>query len=584
VLLYRLALAAIFALAGALWLSGITWGLPSRRNDRYLFGQEPAWPGVKLARLAPPALSADRQTPADVDINPLVRTNRPTVLTATPAAQAEILIRYRLYSYQPDEMVTFRALFHARRTGDPKLYQYGGLFVYPVGALLQAAGLLGFVELRQDLAWYLDHPEQFGRFYIVARGYVVLWGLLGVAGMFVLARELTDRRFALLAAMLFVLMPITVTLAHEAKPHLPAAVLMVYASWAAVRSLRTSARNKWLMWGLCGASVAMVLASWPILLLIPTVEIFERASTRARARRTLLGGLVAAMVFALANPFVVIHACLHRQVLVANLANTLGMFQPGPLAAGFVRVAALIEEGASLFVLLAGLGALAAVLYRHDRQVLLTWVPAALVLIQMGLVGADKPGEFARFAMFPCAVLALTSSVGLGRLYGLGQRPPEPRRAGPARLYSAAIAGWVLLWLIPQTWRYETGFWRDARAAGSRVQAAEWLARWLADRPEAAIGVLAEPAPYNMPPIDVLHHRLVLLSASSDARSALAGPELIVTAQDNPAPALPEPWNRGYLAVYVAGRGPGSLLRPAIISWADKPIVVYARRDLLEAG
>ncbi len=48
---HRLTLAAILLLAAALNLAGITGGLPSRDNDRYLFGSDAPWTGQRIADL-----------------------------------------------------------------------------------------------------------------------------------------------------------------------------------------------------------------------------------------------------------------------------------------------------------------------------------------------------------------------------------------------------------------------------------------------------------------------------------------------------------------------------------------------------
>ena len=39
---------------------------------------------------------------------------------------------------------------------DPHFFQYGGLWVYPVGAMLKLASMVGIVTLKSDLAYYLD--------------------------------------------------------------------------------------------------------------------------------------------------------------------------------------------------------------------------------------------------------------------------------------------------------------------------------------------------------------------------------------------------------------------------------------------
>src|SRR5207237_6609480 len=141
------------------------WGLPSRAADPYLFGDHEVWSGAKIVELAP----ADSGLGADVDANPILNRTRTVLLNETDRERAEIIRRYRLFSYQPDEMITFKSLSRLRENwGDPRLYQYGGLWIYPVGALLKLGSMIGLVDLRADQAYYLDHPEAFGRFYIVA--------------------------------------------------------------------------------------------------------------------------------------------------------------------------------------------------------------------------------------------------------------------------------------------------------------------------------------------------------------------------------------------------------------------------------
>src|SRR5436190_2573979 len=97
----RLALAGCLLLGSGVFLSGVDWGLPSRRVDPYLFGDHPVWTGAEIARLAP-ARPAGGQVGADVDVNPLggAASAVPFVVNATDAERAEIVRRYRLYTYQ----------------------------------------------------------------------------------------------------------------------------------------------------------------------------------------------------------------------------------------------------------------------------------------------------------------------------------------------------------------------------------------------------------------------------------------------------------------------------------------------------
>ena len=212
------------------FLPGIGWGLPSRAADQFLFGDRPPWTGAEIIRLAG-GFEADSGKGADVDANPLGRAAGPVVLNDTDAKRAEIVRRYRLQSHQPDEFINFAAIagMAKRRDLDPRLYQYGGLWLYPVAGLLGLARVVGYVHLTGDLAFYLDHPEAFGRFYVVARLYSAAWGAVAAAVLFVLVRRLTRSDFAgFCGATAFALLPVVVTAAHEAKPHLAGAALVLW--------------------------------------------------------------------------------------------------------------------------------------------------------------------------------------------------------------------------------------------------------------------------------------------------------------------------------------------------------------------
>ena len=281
-------LLAILLLFAGLSTVGITWGLPSRKIDTYLFGDGKPWSGERIYRLAGAEGKFSPRRGADVDFDPVEpQTDEPILLTDTEQDVARIYLRYRLYTHQPDEMIAMMALSGmspAEFNFDPRLYQYGGLFIYPVGALIRLCALVGWIDVRADVVYYLDHPDEFGKFYVVARAYSAAWGLVGVLVVFAIGRRLGGSRAGLLAGLLFTLMPVVVCMAHEGKPHLPGAVLMLLAVFFAMRHLERSTtqraglnpgepptRDRWMMCVCCGAAFGTVLSTWPIFVLIPFV-------------------------------------------------------------------------------------------------------------------------------------------------------------------------------------------------------------------------------------------------------------------------------------------------------------------------
>jgi hypothetical protein len=516
----RLILVVVICIAAPVFLTGIRWGLPSGDVNAYLFGTHRVWTGEEVLELAG-GWDTDSKVAADRDLNPLTRTDEPILINGTDKERAEIIRRYRLFSSQPDEMITFRALSQMKPGQgklDPKLYQYGGLWIYPVGAMLKLWSFTGFVTLRSDLAYYLDHPEAFGKFYLVARLYSVMWGLAGVAVVFAIVRRLTsDAVLAGIAGMCFACMPVVITMAHEAKPHLGGAVLMLWAGYAAIRYLDFGTRRWAIAVGLlCGAATAMVPTSAPVFLLLPVMAVLRP--------RTLWDSVIALFigiaVYAVTNPYVVMHWFGDRSMLVSSAGNTAAMYAIRQPLAGLLNVAKLTGEGAGWIIAIGGVVAWLALHFsatelRH-RLILLA-IPAIAVFGLFAAFGAGKPGEYGRFLIVPNVVLMIGLFVALRKILSDRGRWTQ--------------AGLVLVVTIVFGLPYLRGFAADH----SRTVAANALDG------APRIAMYAEPAPYCMPPANLFTTEWLLLPPGVEVK--------------------------GYTLVQVRDVG-------TRISWANKPIEV----------
>jgi hypothetical protein len=607
------AIVVLFALISAV---GIMWGLPSRKIDKYLFGDDPPWSGEKIYRLAGAAEKFAPDRGADVDVDPLEKArNEPMSLTATDQEVAKIYLRYRLYTYQPDEMITMMALagMNPRTLHlDPRLYQYGGLFIYPVGALIGVCGLAGLIDLRSDVTYYLDNPDEFGKFYVVARAYSAAWGIVGALCVFAIGRRLGGARAGLPAALLFILMPVVICMAHEGKPHLPGAALMLLAVLLAMRYLgeglaRGTRRDWWLMCVCCGAAFAMVLSSWPILVLIPLIALRAaslgsrgeaggangrppngpQAATRALSvralpvalKRTGAGLAVAAGVYLIANPYIVINAFVNRDVLRSNFGNSLAMYEIARVGEGFIRVVELSIEGAALPVVILGVIAIVVALVRKNASIIPLAAPALLFFLQFVLIGAGKPAEYGRFGIFPNTALAIGASCLLAQRW---TRFP--------RAVDCMAATLVVIWTGFCGAEYLCNFRIDTTTHNSRLRIAEEACeRSDGDRtgnspkepgqPLSGVIVLAEPAPYSCPPLPFARLSVYLFSDTKRAREfhrSHRQETLFVHALDRgPRQTRTIPQSHGIRMTALAAL----LVNPAApheppqtpISWANKP-------------
>ncbi|MEP0841466.1 MAG: hypothetical protein HRF43_01995 [Phycisphaerae bacterium] len=634
----------LLLLGAVVFTVGISWGLPSRAVDPFLFGDRPAWSGETILQLAG-GWSDDPSRGADVDRDPLAAATQPVVLNATDAQRAQIILRYRLATYQPDEIITMRSLAGMRPGEgrlDPRLYQYGGLWIYPVGALLKVASLAGLVALRTDVAWYLDRPEQFGRFYVVARAYSAAWGLVGLWAVFWITRRLSRVSMApaslrgdqaavwtaFFAGLCYIVMPVVVNMAHEAKPHLPGAALQLLAIAASMKYAETAARRWWLATAaLCGAAFGMVLSAWPIFIVLPVAEWARRRKGSSRAsladpsrdrkgaepappaqprpvgrvsqesisselsaplflsiRRVLGGGLVGLAVYFLTNPYMVINLFVNRAVLRSNFGNSLAMYEIGRWREGLVTAARLVGEGASPAIAL--VGGIAAVCVSALAVIrLVSWPRGHGDADGAWPAGAGR-GHAARRA--PVWLLAAPSLLILVQFVALAAgKPGEYGRFAvlpDVALAVAAVTGvssmiragrlrWAGLCVLTgcvavSGLGYVRGFLADCGPRPSRIVNAHDL-DMIRESGASTMAVQAEPAPYLLPPVNLFAWRIVKLPRGWILRPSDA--DVFVQPVDDPrrAGALPE----GFV-----DRSPARRTPPRPISWSDKPLSIRVRR------
>jgi len=588
----RYALAAVLVLYVGMSITGLSWGLPSREADRFLFPDGQAWSGKRMYDRVGGGAWSTPPRGADVDADPLTRTGEPVLLTATEADVAAILVRYRLYTNQPDEMITMRALASMQPGQgdlDPRLYQYGGLFIYPVGVLLKLAGAVGLIDVRGDVVWYLEHPEAFGRFYVLSRAYAAAWGAVGVVVVWLIARRLAGLNAAALAALLFALLPVVVCMSHEGKPHLPGAALMLAAVWLAMRYVASGRRADWVwMSAACGAAFGMVLSSLPIFVLIPLAEWLrwrgtegDRPPAKSAIGRTAVGVCIGAAVYVVTNPYILINLFINREVLRSNFGNSLAMYEVSRLGEGFLRVLELPAEGASWPVLVLGAAAAAAALLGRRRDALPLLMPAGLIGLQFVLLGAGKPAEYGRFGVFVNAALAIGAACLLANAGSSSGKAPDSRVTGGTGAAQGVVARttvqygsrpirWLLIavaigWVAWGGWGYLANFVADAGSAALSTRTA--VAIRLAEA-GAEIGVLAEPAPYGCPPLNFGGGTVQLYESVTDWRADPTA--VLVTAHDGPTwfgPRLAEPAGVQWLDVTPSVGSP--------ISWANKAFRLY---------
>lgn len=520
----RSTVATVLVVGIAFFSIGINWGLPSRQADPFLLHGD-----NHIEQLTDQVPPVDASRGADVVTAPGAA-NQIVPMNDTDAKRAQIFCRYRLYSYQPDEMITFRSLSQMKPRQvdfDPRLYQYGGLWIYGVGALIEIGHLLGLLQTGSR-SFYIDHPETFAQFYIVARAYSAAFGLVGVWAVFALVRRITGGLFLpAVGALCFIMMPVVIVAAHEAKPHLAATALILLALLAADRYIQNGGW-KWicLTGVLCGCAMGMVLWGAVALIIIPVMALQRRALAGVYALA------VAGAVYALTNPYVIYHLLFSQAILRSNLGNTSAMYHLGPPSQMVTNAFWLIVAGCSVWIFCFGFpGLIAMAKSATGRLCIAVALAAAIPFI---LNAAGKPGEYARFAIVPDALLVIGAAAQVARLNG--------------RVFQRTFAYGLVLFTAYYGFPYVAGFIKDASdpTQTTRLVGADKLQAMLDDRlikyahqpnsPKPTLAVYADPAPYCLSPVDLMRWDIIRVPKDFDATSGPAVADVFVRPDESVNP------------------------------------------------
>ena len=544
----------------------LSWGLPTSRHDPLLFGDDQPWTADRYHADADLQARRERLSGADTDLDPIAVTDRIVDLTEDEQARAAILLRYRLFSRQPDEMITFMALQrmnHREFDFDPRLYQYGGGYVYLIGAALGVSSLLGVTTLTGDVGAYLSQPELFARFYLVARVVTLIFGALTLVAVIKLARRVGGRPAGWIAFFLVAACPVFITGVLEAKPHLPSVCLLLWAILSALDYQSKARRRDAIRMGLqTGYAFGLVLTGLAGVLLWPLMFLARRHDTRRTVRHLALAGGLALVVYAATNPYIFHNLLFERGALAGNLDNSIAMYSLGRIPEGLMRVGQLLLESCGPGVLVGGLIALVWLCLRWPRQILLAIAPGLAMLVLCIAIGAGKPAEFARFLLLPVILFAIGAATLVATL--------ARHRLGWGILVT------ILVLAVMRTPAYIHSFYADAHFQHeSRHRAALYLRERAL--PTDVIGVVQGPAPYGVPPLDFAHRAIHLLPPHNIPREEYRSlPQWLVLTADDATAYRDAWWHAHYRLVESFAAKP---LRLSRIAWANKPVFIYRRAD-----
>lgn len=385
---------------------------------------------------------------------------------------------------------------------DHRYYEYPGLVFYLLWPVLR------------PLAGQPPGPAA----YLAARSLVAVAGVLGCALLYPLGRRLHSPPAGLVAALLMAVSLVAVETAHSFRPDVVLQALCTLALLCFAR-LDGSRRRELEAGAVLGLALATKFSG---VFLVPSYAAARLLAPGPRARLMALGAAAAAVVFALASPYALLHA---SEFVQGALVQWRYHYEEDVRAP--VGYAAMLAEYGRVW--LKGLGTVATALSLAGLTVAVRawrrWLPSLLLVVVSFAVLATSDVRHDRFLLPALSVGGLLAGATVAQVARTMAARPRLAAAAVALLAAAAAAGPL---------RASAWFAREMSGPLVRDEVLDWVAahlpagaRVLSTVPQLGLDarrleVMALPRLGAENRAQVLEADFVL-STSADAADALAG-------------------------------------------------------------
>ncbi|MCB4790792.1 MAG: glycosyltransferase family 39 protein [Elusimicrobia bacterium] len=474
------ALFTILVLSLVLNLTGIKWGIPSNKNidlimetqgrtgDFYRLMKSTRDEVYKYSEGSP----IGRYKEAGMNYSsPLYRSlnvphDKNLLIPQADNFKANIMRPFFLRSFSGDEQMTIAALgtMHPKSLDfNPRLFQYGGVYIYGMGASLALAHIARLVTINPDITFYFKNPDEMGKIFAFSRSLNALFVLLTVIVLFLISIKYYNLNVAISAALLYILNPSVIFQAHILKPYILAALFSSLTIYYSLCILNDNSKPVyyWLSGLFTGLTIG-TLVPYGIIIAAPIFAHF--LSARKFNRNLIILIIFPFIVLLLTNPYWV----LKFKDVCWELLSTRNVYSKKIFTIGFLEL--LIHRlpwGFSYSIYIAGLAGMVYAAFSKKKEnvlLLMTALTALIVflyLVQNQGVAMHNSRFFLQFAL----VSALLGAIFIDYL----------SRVKYLKFFSHVILTAVILFSLPYSMLYLKNFYLDTTSKCTRAQAGSWI-------------------------------------------------------------------------------------------------------------
>jgi 4-amino-4-deoxy-L-arabinose transferase-like glycosyltransferase len=347
---------------------------------------------------------------------------------------------------------------------NPHVFDYPTLVIYLQAGVSIVRFLWGALsgEWASLDAFSISAVYSAGRFVAAAIGVATVWLTWR------LARDLSGRAVALLAAAQLAVWPLHVRESHYILTDVPMTALVVLALWLAARAgrLQTVAAYAW-AGAACGLAAAAKYTGGSVIVAVAATWMLHEwhAADRGRKAFAIVGG--AAIAFLIAAPFTLIDMPAFLDGFAAQFARFAAPSEGTEPA--WLTYLKHLSPPSSRWTVPVAIAGMTVLLWRHRTRRL--WAPMIVFALFFFYLLSTHSHVFGRYALPLLPVLCIMTAVAAAELIRALRRVPALADGWGVRLLWAAAV--VLILWVPSV---GTVRWLDGLKRGdTRAMAADWL-------------------------------------------------------------------------------------------------------------
>ena len=510
-------LPAVVAVFFYLGVKGIGWGLPGKARSDIVLPQELRNAGFydlmikkrnDIYALTEQSSTGRMAEKNDKGVTAVMKNlgiarDRVYVFNKEPGTLADFVRPYLLRSNHPDEQMTLAALSNmkpAKLDFNPRLFQYGGAYIYPVGAWLGALKISGLIFLTGDLERYFESPGEMAKIFVAGRAFSLLCGLASLILVYFMTLKHFGARTAAIAALFFSVMPGIVFQMHVMKPY----TLSMFFSLAAlyysfeICDDPGGAANYFLSGMFSGLAIGS-MPSYGLIIIAPAA-VFVTAKEKS-AKNALIFIAAAAAFFILTNPYWI----LDYKSLSAELHGFSSGKASLQLPAFIFFLTRQIPEGTGIvFMIAAACGIMIAMMRAGKKEVILAVsVVLPVLLVSFLFKYLEFSVQTVRLVLPWIAMSCILSGSFIDFLF----------EKAKMKWLGYCLLAMILLELFGHSYICAENFRLDAGNDSTRLMAGRWIEGNIP--PGSRVGLYGLPEPFNVPPMDFRNYRVSILFDTS---------------------------------------------------------------------